>query len=333
MSDIFISYSKEDRDQTRKLAKALEEHGWSVWWDRIIPAGRSFAEVIGEALDNAKCILVLWSSNSVNSDWVQEEADKGRKKGILIPALIERVEPPLGFGRIQAADLVEWDGNKANQAFVRLVADIENFIAPPTTKEKKPTQAQEQKPEPQPDTDSPDQAKVDDRKTIQKQTKKADKRPKTKTGWQKNKVAIIWLCSATAFVFLSLLFFQYNNIRLFGMSSEGPGLLLGSLMAMGSGIFLAYRRKNKLEGGEIAIYWLGCAAAFIILSLVFFAEDNIRWFDMSRAETGSFFGSLVSFGSGIYLAFKRRDKLTGVEKAIYWLGCAAAFIILSLVLA
>ena len=42
MSDIFISYAKEDREQAGVLAAALEKLGWSVWWDRIIPTGRVF---------------------------------------------------------------------------------------------------------------------------------------------------------------------------------------------------------------------------------------------------------------------------------------------------
>jgi hypothetical protein len=38
MSDIFISYAREDRPRAEAIAKALEEHGWSVWWDWNIPA-------------------------------------------------------------------------------------------------------------------------------------------------------------------------------------------------------------------------------------------------------------------------------------------------------
>ena len=51
MSDIFISYASEDRDRVQSLARALKRKGWSVWWDRRIPIGRSFDEVIQEALD------------------------------------------------------------------------------------------------------------------------------------------------------------------------------------------------------------------------------------------------------------------------------------------
>jgi hypothetical protein len=46
MRDVFISYAKPDRDRAAELATALEAHGWSVWWDRKIPPGRTFDDVI-----------------------------------------------------------------------------------------------------------------------------------------------------------------------------------------------------------------------------------------------------------------------------------------------
>jgi hypothetical protein len=64
MADIFISYASEDRPRVEPIAKALEEHGWSVWWDRTIPPGKSFDEAIEEAITAAKCVVVLWSDKS-----------------------------------------------------------------------------------------------------------------------------------------------------------------------------------------------------------------------------------------------------------------------------
>jgi hypothetical protein len=70
MSDIFISYSREDFSAAELLAEALAEEGWSVWWDRSIPAGRSYDQVLEEEIDGANRILVLWSASSINSEWV-----------------------------------------------------------------------------------------------------------------------------------------------------------------------------------------------------------------------------------------------------------------------
>ncbi len=131
MSDIFISYASEDKEKAGLLAKVLEQQGWSVWWDREIPAGRAFDEVIEEALDSAKCVFVLWSKASVKSDWVKEEASEGNRRKILVPALIEDVNIPLGFKRIQAIRLVDWKGQKTYPEFNKLILDIEKILGIP----------------------------------------------------------------------------------------------------------------------------------------------------------------------------------------------------------
>src|SRR5690348_7116253 len=124
MSDIFISYASEDRPRAEMLAKALEGRGWSTFWDRTIPIGKTWRETIGRELNSARCVIVLWSKTSIESGWVQEEADDAKRRGVLAPCLIENVQPPIGFRSIQAAHLENWDGTETTQEFDRLVTDI-----------------------------------------------------------------------------------------------------------------------------------------------------------------------------------------------------------------
>ena len=131
MSDIFISYASEDREAAKLLAGALESLGWSVWWDRTIPAGRSFSDVIDEALAEARCVLAIWSKIAVKKNWVLEEAQDGVDRGILVPAFIQDVRPPRGFRRIQAADLIGWDGTVTAAKFQKLVSDVALVLGPP----------------------------------------------------------------------------------------------------------------------------------------------------------------------------------------------------------
>ncbi|PWT79978.1 MAG: hypothetical protein C5B57_12975 [Blastocatellia bacterium] len=131
MSEIFISYSRNDRPRAESIARGLEAAGWSVWWDRIIPAGREFEEVIETELNASKLAIVLWSKRSVASEWVLIEAGAAADRDKLVPILIEQgVHIPLRFSRIQAADLIDWDGNVEAPSFQKLVADIAGRIRP-----------------------------------------------------------------------------------------------------------------------------------------------------------------------------------------------------------
>ncbi|MDH3451813.1 MAG: AAA family ATPase, partial [Gammaproteobacteria bacterium] len=60
------------------------------------------------AIDQAKCVLVLWSELSVGSDWVRAEASEGLAANKLIPVMLDEVRVPLSFRRLQTASLLTW---------------------------------------------------------------------------------------------------------------------------------------------------------------------------------------------------------------------------------
>jgi hypothetical protein len=131
MADVFISYAREDREVAHRLARVLEDCGWSVFWDRRIPAGLRFDEYIDEQLRQARSVIVLWSDAALRSEWVVEEAAEARDRKILAPALIADVRPPLGFRYRQAADLVGWNGDVAHPGLALLIEDIAVLIGRP----------------------------------------------------------------------------------------------------------------------------------------------------------------------------------------------------------
>jgi len=128
MSDIFVSYANADMERVKPLVELLEKQGWSVWWDRIIPLGKTFDQFIEEALDAAKCVVVVWSRNSVNSDWVKAEATEGLKRRVLVPILIDEVKIPLEFRRIQAAQLTDWPETSTHPEINRLFESIRAIV-------------------------------------------------------------------------------------------------------------------------------------------------------------------------------------------------------------
>lgn len=131
MSDIFLSYSSKDKVRAQIIAEALEAKRCSVWWDRVIPPGKTFDEVIEQELEAAKCVIVLWSKESVKSDWVRTEASEGKRWKILVPILIDDVMPPLAFRLIEAANLIDWEGMLPHPEFDLLRGSISNILGRP----------------------------------------------------------------------------------------------------------------------------------------------------------------------------------------------------------
>ncbi len=124
MTDIFLSYAEKDREVARIISELFEEQGWSVWWDIKIPPGTTWRTELEEEIKKSRCMVVLWSANSINSEWVKEEAEEGRIQRKLVPILIESVKPPMGFRTIQAANLIGWNRRKDFPGFKQLLAGM-----------------------------------------------------------------------------------------------------------------------------------------------------------------------------------------------------------------
>ncbi len=132
MSQIFISYSREERETATLVAENLQDLGWTVWWDPEIRAGEPFIKVIDEEINAAQCILVLWSRRSANSHWVREEAYNGLRRNILISVIIQKeVQLPIGFTTINHSPLINWGGDREQPQFKSIVHDIARLIGEP----------------------------------------------------------------------------------------------------------------------------------------------------------------------------------------------------------
>src|SRR5262249_31507697 len=74
VSDIFISYAREDRALAEALANDLKARGYSVWWDTELVGSDDFQDVILAALAKAQAAIVIWTKASVKSLFVRDEA-------------------------------------------------------------------------------------------------------------------------------------------------------------------------------------------------------------------------------------------------------------------
>lgn len=129
MAQVFISYARSTQDDAQLLAKMLRAEGYDVWLDDALPAHRTYADVIEERLRSAKAVVVIWSSDSVKSQWVRAEADFARNAGTLVQLSIDGAIPPLPFNQIHCAQLCGWDGDRDSSGWRNILASVGDLIA------------------------------------------------------------------------------------------------------------------------------------------------------------------------------------------------------------
>lgn len=134
MTQIFISYANEDKAFARRLARAFDNEDWSVWWDKQIPPGMDYAQVIEKAVHEAACIVVLWSQSSITSRWVHTEAAVGADRHVIATVIIDGTpgeQVPFEFRRLQAVDLADWREGEAHAGFDALCNRIRSILNEP----------------------------------------------------------------------------------------------------------------------------------------------------------------------------------------------------------
>src|SRR5262245_26845055 len=72
--DVFISYSRKDVDWASRLERDLKKRGISVFRDEErLRAGEKWDQQLQDAIADSMHLVVLWSPNARESDWVEEE--------------------------------------------------------------------------------------------------------------------------------------------------------------------------------------------------------------------------------------------------------------------
>lgn len=123
-ADVFISYKRSDRARIAPIADYLRAAGLQVWLDARLEAGETFDVEITRNLRAAKVVLVCWSKDSVESQWVRAEATEGREAGTLVAVMLEACRPYPPFNLIHMEDLSTWRGQDDHAAFSRVMGTI-----------------------------------------------------------------------------------------------------------------------------------------------------------------------------------------------------------------
>jgi len=130
LTDIFISYSRADRERVARLAEALRSSGYSAWSDNDLAGGVEYSREIESRINAAKAVVVVWSETSIESTWVADEAELGRDAGKLVPLVIDDVQPKIGFRQFQSIDFCNWAGDVREPCFATLRRALARLIEP-----------------------------------------------------------------------------------------------------------------------------------------------------------------------------------------------------------
>jgi hypothetical protein len=112
MADVFISYSQQAREITTILADRLQSRGLDVWWDTALTNGQRFDDVIRQQLEDADAVVVIWTPDSVKSQYVLMEAGIAYAWEKLITVRVESLpvtDLPGPFARFQTGLVTDID--------------------------------------------------------------------------------------------------------------------------------------------------------------------------------------------------------------------------------
>lgn len=127
IATVFLSYSRADQKRALPVIKAMEAAGLQVWWDGLLEGGDTFLPTTEAALESADAVVVLWSKVSVESNWVRDEAQRGRDRQCLVPLTIDGTMPPLGFRQFQVIDISKWRGKAGDPQIERAIRAVGSF--------------------------------------------------------------------------------------------------------------------------------------------------------------------------------------------------------------
>ncbi len=128
MSDVFISYARNDAGRTELLKNKLQDLGLEVFFDVDggIHAGDSFPERISQAVIESKVVLACWTPHALTRPWVRRECMMAREFGKLVPVATERLTALDLKEFIDASyeDLSDFSGQESHFAWSQTLAAI-----------------------------------------------------------------------------------------------------------------------------------------------------------------------------------------------------------------
>jgi formylglycine-generating enzyme required for sulfatase activity len=127
MSQVFLSYSRKDLPFVERLAQDLKAAGLDVWYDLSgLEGGQRWGSEIQNAILQSQYFIIVLSSHSVGSEWVEKEfmyAHNLKRK--IVPILHHDCEPPMWVSNLHFIDMQKGNYQK-NLTHLLGVLGVEN---------------------------------------------------------------------------------------------------------------------------------------------------------------------------------------------------------------
>ena len=140
--DIFISYSRQDKETVDMICKRLDNNNISYFRDIFdITISSTFTEALADAILSCKLVLFIASKHSFASSYTSKEVTFAYQNHIAImPLLVDNTPMPTHlqfmFSDVQCMRLAE-------SSTTRLISEIKDILAGQSVKRQVPTSVQE----------------------------------------------------------------------------------------------------------------------------------------------------------------------------------------------
>jgi len=128
MIQIFLSHNTRDRKWGEWLLRSAAAHGIRPYLaEHDVRAGSSLASKIEKAIDDSAAVVVLVTSNSVNSAYVQQEVGYARKAKKLIIPVVQVGIASEQLGMLQGVEYISFDFDSPHEGHAQLTAAMHDL--------------------------------------------------------------------------------------------------------------------------------------------------------------------------------------------------------------
>ncbi len=136
MADICIIYARADAAAIPPALETILKADWSVWWDRHLVSG-DFRAGIEAAIRNCKVLVPVWSAGATHNRHMHDELAIAHGANVpILPVRIHKADAPMGYGSLQATEILEWNGEIERAEIVALRDRIRATIESHNTDER-----------------------------------------------------------------------------------------------------------------------------------------------------------------------------------------------------